>query len=153
KVNVVAPGNNGKMNEVSAAMELLQLDHIDQALEVRARIYNRYADAFAGIPTSRLQNIPENLEWNHAYCPLFVRPEHSISRDDLYMRLKEQKIHARRYFYPLVSSFPMYRGLSSAEAHNLPIATSLAEQVICLPMYPTLTEADQDRMIEIILRH
>lgn len=153
EVTVVAPGINGKMNEVSAAMGLLQLDHIDQALEVRARIYNRYADAFAGIPTLRLQNIPENLEWNHAYCPLFVRPEHSISRDDLYMRLKEQKIHARRYFYPLVSSFPMYRGLSSAEAHNLPIATSLAEQVICLPMYPTLTEADQDRMIEIILRH
>lgn len=152
EVTVVAPGINGKMNEVSAAMGLLQLQHIDNALEIRAGIYQRYCEAFADISTLRLQEIPKNLEWNHAYCPLFVLPEHPIDRDELYMQLKVQNIHGRRYFYPLVSSFPMYRGLPSAEAKNLPSASALSEQVVCLPIYPTLARDDQERLIEIVVR-
>jgi len=152
EVTVVAPGINGKMNEVSAAMGLLQLKHIDQALETRAVIYRRYAEAFTGVPGLHMQEIPSNLEWNHAYCPLFVRPEHPISRDDLYKQLKTHNIHARRYFYPLISSFPMYRGLPSAASKLLPNASILAEQVICLPIYPTLHADDQERLIDIILQ-
>lgn len=151
EVTVVAPGINGKMSEVSAAMGLLQLKHIDGALETRADIYQRYREAFSGIPTLRLQNIPDSLEWNHAYCPLFILPGHPVSRDELYTRLKSRGIHARRYFYPLVSSFPMYRGLASADSQNLPNASELADQVICLPIYPSLSSDDQRRLIRIIL--
>src|SRR5690606_39007908 len=125
------PGINGKMSEINAAMGLLQLKHVDQALEARASIYQRYRKAFSGIASLRLQCIPANLTWNHAYCPLFVLPEHPYSRDELYARLKSHDIHGRRYFYPLVSSFPMYRGLESANHRNLPNAIKLAEQVIC----------------------
>lgn len=152
EVTVVAPGINGKMNEVSAAMGLLQLQHIDNALEARATIYQRYCEAFADIPTLRLQQIPKNLKWNHAYCPLFVLPEHPVSRDELYMKMKAQGIHGRRYFYPLVSSFPMYRGHPSADSQNLPNASLLAEQVICLPIYPLLATQDQERLIETVLK-
>jgi dTDP-4-amino-4,6-dideoxygalactose transaminase len=150
EVTVVAPGINGKMNEISAAMGLLQLKHIDTALSTRTAMYQRYLDAFKDIPSLRLQQVPADLEWNHAYCPLFVRPEHPISRDGLYERLKSQNIHARRYFYPLISSFPMYRGLPSAATRLLPNASALAEQVICLPIYPTLPLEAQERLIDIV---
>jgi len=152
EVTVVAPGINGKMNEVSAAMGLLQLKHIDRALATRAAIYQRYRQAFQNVPSLHLQQVPASLEWNQAYCPLFVRPEHPISRDALYERLKSHNIHARRYFYPLISSFPMYRGLPSAATHLLPNANMLAKQVICLPIYPSLRAEDQERLIDLILK-
>lgn len=150
ETTVVAPGINGKMNEVCAAMGLLQLRHIDQALDIRTSIYQRYQEAFQDTPTLRIQHVPSGLEWNHAYCPLFVRPDHPVTRDELYRLLKSHRIHARRYFYPLVSSFPMYRGLPSATDGHLLHARALAEQVICLPIYPTLQIEDQQRIIELI---
>lgn len=152
EVTVVAPGINGKMNEVCAAMGLLQLEHIDQTLTTRATIYQRYQTAFKHIPSLRLLQAPTDLEWNHAYCPLFVDADHPISRDALYALLKSQQIYARRYFYPLVSSFPMYRGLPSAANGHLPHAHALAEQVLCLPIYPTLQREDQGRIIDMILQ-
>lgn len=151
EVTVMAPGINGKMNEVCAAMGVLQLEHINYALEKRRVIYQRYREAFSGTPYLSLQEPAGNLEWNHAYCPLFVRPEHSVSRDELYTRLKSHRIHARRYFYPLVSSFPMYRGIRSSAKEHLPHAYALSEQVICLPIYPSLPIDDQKRVIDIIL--
>ncbi|ANQ85857.1 nucleotide sugar aminotransferase [Azoarcus olearius] len=152
EVTVVAPGINGKMNEVSAAMGLLQLKHIDQALDNRAAIYRRYQQAFSGCETLRVLEAPADLDWNHAYCPLFVQADHPVSRDGLYERLKAHNIHARRYFYPLISSFPMYRGLPSAASRLLPNATRIAEQVICLPIYPSLSTDDQERLIDIVLQ-
>ncbi|MFT0531233.1 DegT/DnrJ/EryC1/StrS family aminotransferase [Castellaniella hirudinis] len=152
ETTVVAPGINGKMSEVCAAMGLLQLKHIDQALAARTAIHQRYREAFQDIPSLRLQQVPGNLDWNHAYCPLFVLPDHPVSRDALYDVLKAHQIHARRYFYPLVSSFPMYRGLASATPDHLPHAHRLAEQVICLPIYPTLPADDQARLIDLVLQ-
>ncbi|WP_323018073.1 DegT/DnrJ/EryC1/StrS family aminotransferase [Castellaniella sp.] len=150
EVTVVAPGINGKMNEVCAAMGLLQLKHMDQALDTRMAIYRRYQAAFQDIPSLRLLQGPAGLEWNHAYCPLFVGPDHPASRDEIYALLKSHHIHARRYFYPLVSSFPMYRGLPSAADGHLSHAHTLAEQVICLPISATLQPEDQERIIELI---
>lgn len=152
EVTVVAPGINGKMSEVNAAMGLLQLQHVDQALRQRATLYRRYQEAFNDTPSLHLHDIPGNLEWNHAYCPLFVRPEHPVSRDELYALLKLHNIHARRYFYPLVSAFPMYRGLAGAAHERLRSAQALAEQVICLPIYPALRNEDQKRLIDLILQ-
>lgn len=152
EVTVVAPGINGKMNEVSAAMGLLQLRHIAEALHTRAAIFHRYQQAFQGISTLHLQQVPAGLEWNHAYCPLFVHPEHPVDRDTIYERLKSNGIHARRYFYPLTSSFPMYRGLPSAAVERLPNAHRLAGQVICLPIYPSLSTKDQVRLIDVVLQ-
>ena len=83
---------------------------------------------------------------NYAYFPILVRPEYPLDRDALYAKLKEHGIHGRRYFYPLISQFPMYRGLPSARPDNLPVATEVAEQVICLPIYPALSDADVERV-------
>jgi dTDP-4-amino-4,6-dideoxygalactose transaminase len=152
EVTIVAPGINGKMHEMGAAIGLLQLKHIDQALHARAETFRRYREAFQTIPTLRLLEVPKGLEWNHAYCPIFVQPEHPIDRDTLYERLKANNIHARRYFYPLISAFPMYRGLPSANADLLPNANKLAEQVLCLPIYPALGADEQQRVIDIVMQ-
>lgn len=150
EVTVVAPGINGKMNEVQAAMGLLQLKSINHAIDRRREIFQRYTEAFSGIAGLHLHKPPERLEWNYSYCPLMLTNEFPVSRDALYEALRENAIFARRYFFPLVSAFPMYRGLSSAAPERLSIAQALSEQVICLPIYPDLSAEEQLRIITII---
>jgi dTDP-4-amino-4,6-dideoxygalactose transaminase len=87
---------------------------------------------------------------NHSYFPILVEADYPLSRDGLYQKLKNHGINGRRYFYPLISEFPMYRGLLSAASTNLPIATEGARKVLCLPIYPALDSVQQDRIIEMI---
>lgn len=150
ETTIVAPGINGKMSEICAAMGLLQLRHIDRALERRREVYRRYHEAFEDIPTLRLLEPVEGLTWNHAYCPLFVLPGHPESRDQLYQRMKEHDIFARRYFYPLVSTFPMYKNLADSKRISLENASTLSQQVISLPMHADLARAEQDRVIDAV---
>jgi len=150
EVTVVAPGMNGKMNEFQSALGLLQLDHLDAALVARERIGNRYREGFAGVAGLRSFSYRAGVSPNHAYYPILVDGSYGITRDALYHKLRAHGIVARRYFYPLISSFPAYRGLPSARPDNLPVATRLAEQVLCLPIYPGLEEHDQDRIIDLV---
>ena len=87
---------------------------------------------------------------NHSYFPILVGPEYPLSRDALYEKLKQQGIYARRYFYPLISQFPMYKDLPSAQPSNLPVATFAANAVLCLPIYPALQPDEQQRVIDLI---
>jgi dTDP-4-amino-4,6-dideoxygalactose transaminase len=89
-------------------------------------------------------------ETNHGYFPILVSDEHPLGRDGLYQKLRDAGIHARRYFYPLISDFPMYRGLPSAAPANLPNAAAAARQVLCLPIYPALDERDVERIAGIV---
>lgn len=115
ETTIVATGINGKMNEVQSAFGLLQLKHIDQALAERARIQAHYYDLLAEIDGIALPHIPADVEWNYSYLPVMVTEDYPLSRDELYAHLREHNIIARRYFYPLITSFPMYRGLPSAD--------------------------------------
>ena len=87
---------------------------------------------------------------NHAYFPILVQPDYPLSRDALYEKLKTKGIYARRYFYPLISDFPMYRGMPSAQRSNLPVAADASDKVLCLPIYPALLQLEQQRVIDII---
>jgi len=147
---VVASGINGKMHEFSAALGLLQLQHIDAALSRRREIDAAYREQLADVPGITCPDRSGQTVDNYAYFPILVRPEYPLDRDAIYMKLREHGIHGRRYFYPLISQFPMYRGLPSADASNLPIATEVAEQVICLPIYPLLTAADIERVTSLL---
>lgn len=150
ETTVVAPGINGKMNEVQAAFGLLQLKHIDDALARRAHLFNRYREALANVAGLRFPDTPKGVTWNHAYCPVFVEHSFPLSRDELYELMRSQGIMVRRYFYPLLSDFPMYRGLKSASPADLPEAQRIASQVVCLPMFPDMTEQQQDRVISLV---
>jgi dTDP-4-amino-4,6-dideoxygalactose transaminase len=153
ELTVVAPGINGKMSEFNAALGLLQLKHIDQALARRKDIDAAYRKRLNGVKGIRcLKNAGEKIA-NYSYFPILVEADYPISRDDLYQKLKDQGIYARRYFYPLISDFPMYRGLHSAQRNNLPVASEVAQRVLCLPIYPALNPEDQRRIIEVILKN
>ena len=150
EVTVVASGINGKMSEFTAAFGLLQLKVINTALQQRAAIDARYRAGLAGI--AGIHCLDDTVEGfgNHAYFPIMVRPEYPLVRDALYQKLRDNGVHARRYFFPLISDFPMYRGMPSAAHANLPVARKAAEQVICLPIYPGLSEAEIDLVLGLI---
>lgn len=140
ETTVMAPGINSKMNEMQAALGLVQLRHYHENIEKRKIIADTYRKELSGIKGISFLPIPENTESNHAYFPIFVdEKEYGISRDQLYEKLKQHNIYGRRYFYPLISEFSMYKGLDSAKPENLPVATKMAKEVICLPIYPDLS--------------
>ena len=142
ETTVMAPGINSKMNEMQAALGLLQLKHYDTYIAKRRKIANTYKKELADVKGITL--IPENeftTDYNYPYFPIFIDSEqYGKTRDELYNYLKEHDIFGRRYFYPLISDFPMYKGLDSANTSNLINAKKLSEQVICLPIYPALEE-------------
>ena len=150
ETTVVAPGINGKMSEINAAFGMLQLQHVDEALAKRKSIDAAYREALRNVPGIRcLQDAGERVA-NYSYFPLLVEADYPLSRDALYQKLKDNSIFARRYFYPLITDFPMYRGMPSAQRENLPVATAAAQMVICLPIYPNLTPQDLQRVIHIV---
>lgn len=150
ETTVVAAGINGKMNEVQAAFGLLQLQYIDSAFEKRAALDNHYRALLAEIPGVHVLTVPEETEWNRAYFPIRVDNTYPVSRDELYNTLKKHGIMTRRYFYPLISNFPMYRGLPSSSLTSLPQANQVAEEILCLPIYPDLDFITQEKIVAII---
>ena len=150
EVTVVASGINGKMSEINAAFGLLQLQHIDEALARRAQIDALYRERLRDIPGIRCLPKAGEKVANHSYFPILVGPEFPISRDALYQKFRDHDIYARRYFYPLISDFPIYRGLPSAHHDNLPVAHAAAQQVLCLPIFPALTDGMLDRIVGLI---
>jgi len=152
EVTVVAPGINGKMSEINAAFGLLQLKHVRAALARRAEIDAVYRAGLAGVKGIRSLSDGGASVPNHAYFPILVEPDYRLSRDGLYAALKEVGIHGRRYFYPLISDFPMYRGMPSAHRSNLPVAADASDKVLCLPIYPALLPEQQQRVIDTIRR-
>lgn len=151
EVTVVKPGINAKMNEVQAAFGLLQLQYMEQILTARSRIAQRYRDAFADVEGLIMHEVPQHSTRNNSYFPVRVTNEFPVTRDALYDALRAKDVWARRYFYPLISEFPSYRGLQSAASANLPVASEITRQVLCLPIYPALTEESQDRVIDVVL--
>jgi len=152
EVTVVAPGINGKMSEFNAALGMVQLRHIDAALQKRKAIDARYREGLANVPGVRCLGDAGETRANYAYFPILIEPAYPLARDHLYQMLKERGIYARRYFHPLISEFPMYKALPSASAENLPVARLAAAQVLCLPIYPDLEMDVVDRVIGLITR-
>jgi dTDP-4-amino-4,6-dideoxygalactose transaminase len=150
EVTVVAPGINGKMSEFNAALGLLQLKHIDGALAERKVIDERYRAGLADVAGIRCLQSAGEIRSNYAYFPILVQPDYPLARDALYQKMRDQGIYVRRYFYPLISDFPMYRGLPSAAHSNLPVAKKMAAQILCLPIYPGLPHDQVDRVLELL---
>lgn len=151
ETEVVAPGINSKVDEVRAAYGILNLRQVDKAIEARRNVAVKYREALKNVEGVTFFDDMEGVRHNYSYFPIFIDAEkYGMTRDELYFKLKENNILGRRYFYPLISEFSTYRGLSSSARENLPNATRIAEQVICLPMHHELSEADVERIIMII---
>ena len=148
ETTIVAPGINGKMDEIRSAYGLLNLKRVDGAIAARRRVAMRYREALRNVPGIRVMEDMPGVRHNYSYFPVFVDAEkYGMTRDELYFKLKGENVLGRRYFYPLISEFSTYRGLDSARMENLPVATRVADSVVCLPMYHSLTEGEIEKVL------
>lgn len=154
ETTVIAPGGNGKMNELQAACGLLSLKKIDSDIQRSKDLSSSYRRGLASISgLSFLPEQPESNAPNYSYFPIFIEASRfGQSRDALYERLKMEKIFTRRYFYPLISSFATYKHLPSASESLLREANLTSKAVLCLPIYPDLSDSDTQRIISAIHR-
>ena len=151
ETEVVAPGINSKVDEVRCAYGLLNLKQVDAAIANRRKVAQTYREALRDVPGIRFFEDMPGVRHNYSYFPIFVNAgDYGMTRDQLYFRMREQNIYGRRYFYPLISTFAPYRSLESADPQNLPVATRLADEVICLPMHHELSDSDVQKVIEVI---
>lgn len=151
ETEVVAPGINSKMDELRAAYGLLNLKQVDAAIAARQKVAQTYRAALRNVEGITFWEDMPDVKHNYSYFPIFVNAEkYGMTRDELYFRMREKNILGRRYFYPLISTFSTYRGLESASPANLPMATQMANEVICLPMHHELDEEGMSRIIECI---
>lgn len=148
QVTVVAPGINGKMDEMRSAYGLLNLKQADWAIKQRNEVAKQYRAVLRNVDGISFWDDMPGVRHNYSYFPIFVDAEKfGMTRDELFYKMAEKNILSRRYFYPLISNFPTYRGLPSAAKENLPIANKMADEVLCLPMHHALTEEDMNRIL------
>lgn len=153
EVTVVAPGINGKMDEMRSAYGLLNLKQVDAAIKARNEVAKKYREALRPVEGISFWDDLPGVRHNYSYFPIFVDTEkYGMTRDDLYFMMKEQGVLSRRYFYPLISNFSTYEGLPSANKANLPKANKMANEVLCLPMHHALSEEDIQRILAFIIR-
>ena len=153
ETEVVAPGINSKVDEVRSAYGLLNLRQVDTAIEKRHQVAVKYRYALRNVPGIRFFDDMPGVRHNYSYFPIFINEEeYGMSRDQLYFKMREANVLGRRYFFPLISTFSTYRGLPSAAPENLPVATRLANEVICLPMHHELSNEDIDRVLSLIVK-
>lgn len=152
ETEVVAPGINSKVDEVRSAYGLLNLKQVDDAIAKRQHVAQCYREALRSVPGIRFFEDTPGVRHNYSYFPIFINAEeYGMTRDELYFKMKEQNVLGRRYFYPLISTFSTYRGLPSATPDNLPVATKIANEVICLPMHHTLSDNDIKRILNFFI--
>jgi dTDP-4-amino-4,6-dideoxygalactose transaminase len=140
-------GGNAKMNEFQAAMGICNLRHVDSEIIKRKTVAERYTSNLMDIKGIRLSEIQEGIKSNYAYFPV-VFDGYKKTRDEVVEELKSHNIMARKYFYPLTNSFACYKGRFNVD--ETPIAKYIAERVLTLPLYPSLSLEDVDRICEII---
>lgn len=152
ETEVVAPGINSKMDEMRAAYGLLNLKQVDAAIEARHQVAIKYREALRDVEGITFWDDLPCVRHNYSYFPIFVdAAKYGMTRDELYFKMKEQGVLGRRYFYPLINDFSTYRNLPSATKENLPVATKMANEVICLPMHHALTDEDIERVLNCII--
>ena len=153
EVEVVGPGINSKMDEIRSAYGLLNLKQVDAAIAARQKVAVAYRKALRNVDGISFWDDMPGVRHNYSYFPIFVDAEkYGMTRDELYMKMKDQGVWGRRYFYPLISEFSTYRGLESSRPENLPNAHMMADTVICLPMHHALREEEINRIIDCIIR-
>ena len=151
EIEVVGPGINSKMDEVRSAYGLLNLKQVDAAIAARQKVAVAYRKALRNVDGISFWDDMPGVRHNYSYFPIFIDVEkYGMTRDELYMKMKDQGVWGRRYFYPLISEFSTYRGLESSRSENLPNAHMMADTVICLPMHHALTKEEIDKIIMVI---
>mgnify|MGYP001125292429 CR=1 FL=1 len=147
---VILPGINGKLNEIQAAIGLLNLKIIDEEREKRQAIINTYCKYLEGVKGIIIMKMPQNIKHSLQYFAIRISNDFGLSRDEVHGELKKYNVFSRKYFYPLCSEYPYYRGLPSAKSENLPVANQVVKEVLCLPLYGDLQRNEVEIICQII---
>ena len=151
ETSIVGHGINAKMNEFQSALGVLQLKHVENYINIRRSLWKFYINELQGIEGIEIKKFPKNIKNNFSYFPIFVDEEkYGISRDELYHRLINKNIFARRYFYPLISDFKPYSNNRTASHETLPAAYKVSRSVICLPLHTHLNRSNIIKISNII---
>jgi len=134
----VLPGVNGKNSEFHAAMGLCVLPDVPDIIARRKTITEQYKEKLTGLPHS-FPIIPEGTEYNYAYFPVFFQSEEKLLRAKAYLEAHE--VGTRRYFYPALNALEYIKSSQSC-----PVAEDISRRVLCLPLYPDLTDGEIDRI-------
>lgn len=151
EVTVVAPGINAKMNELQCAFGLLQMNYHYENVSKRQVIDQLYRDQLAGVKGITCLPVDQVQCANYSYFPVTVDEKlFGKNRDTLYEILKTNNVFARRYFFPLISHFPTYQSLDSANPRNLKVAEKISSEVLCLPIFSDMKTAEVEYIVKII---
>ena len=143
-------GINGKMNELQAAIGLLNLELYRKEQEKRKvlrEFYNSHLEQIKGI---KIPKMPKNVTDSYQYYPIVIEDDYPLNRDELYDKLKLHNIYTRKYFYPICSDYECYKDLPSSSVENLPVANDYKNRVLCLPFYSDLEEEFREKIYGII---
>jgi dTDP-4-amino-4,6-dideoxygalactose transaminase len=153
ETTVVSPGINAKMNEFQAALGILQLKYVDEAISRRKQITEIYRKELKIVNGITFLSDLSGIKHNYAYFPILIDAvKFGRTRDDVFNELRKHDIYCRRYFYPLISQFPTYRGLESAQPGKMPVAERITKEVLCLPIYPDLDKDTIEFICKIITK-
>ena len=141
-------GINGKMNEIQAAIGLLNLNLYKQEQEKRAKIKALYDNGLKNVRGIRIPQMPANATNSYQYYPIVIENEYPITRDELYKKFKEINIFTRKYFYPACHDYECYKNDLSVKLADLSIVNDLKHKVLCLPFYGDLSASTTNLIIE-----
>ena len=143
-------GINGKMNELQAAIGLLNLEIFEHEKKKRSLIKGKYISEISKIKGITIPSMPEGTSDSYQYFPILIEKEYKLGRNDLCEKFKSQNIFTRKYFYPICSDYTPYKNLASSSVENLPIANQIKEKVLCLPFYGDLKGKNIEKIINIL---
>ncbi|MFW5450898.1 MAG: DegT/DnrJ/EryC1/StrS family aminotransferase [Methylophagaceae bacterium] len=150
QITVDEIGINGKLNEISAAFGLALLPHVDNGLTLRRNIDQAYRLELQDVLGITYVPLCETTTSNYGYFPILIENSYPLTRNQLYQSLCDAEIYVRRYFYPLTSECPIYADLPSSTSVNLPVATRVSRQIICLPIFSEMTDDQFSKVITVI---
>lgn len=142
-------GGNAKMNEFQAAMGICNLRHVDKEIGKRKKVVERYREKLQNIKGIKIIHTPEGIKENYAYFPV-IFDNYKYTRDEVFKKLGEENIIARKYFYPLINDFDCYK--EEYNSKDTPVAKYMADRVLTLPLYADLELEVVDKICDIILK-
>lgn len=147
--DVIAVGANAKLNEFCAAMGICNLRHLDNEIEKRRLVVEKYRELLCNVEGIKINYEQEDVKSNYAYFPVVFEDSFGAGRDEVFDKLAEHGIIARKYFYPLTNTFACFEG--KFNANNTKVALDISNRVLTLPLYADLALEDVERICRIIL--
>jgi len=146
---IILLGTNAKMNELQAAVGLLNLELVADEINKRKTLTNIYKENLKNVEGIKYLNEIKNVKHNYQYFPTLIdETEFKYNRDQVYEYLKKYNIFSRKYFYPLCTD---YKFVKNDDKIQIPNAKKIVNQVLCLPLYGELQKEDIEKICAILI--